>query len=92
MWLGWRWGIELSESGGCFGNENILFVKVLLDELFQVLLEGLTVDGLVSIIVMVGAIFFCFRKRGIIPDWSRAPNSRLILDGVKDLVDVESTE
>jgi len=33
-----------------------------LDELFQILPEGPTVDDLVSLAIMVGAIFFYFKK------------------------------
>ena len=63
-----------------------------MDELFQVHPEGPAVDGLVSLIVMVGAIFLCYQKCGIVPDLSWAPNPWLILDGVEDLVDREPTK
>jgi len=33
--------------------------------------------GLVSLAVMIGAIFFCSKKWRIVLDWSRAPNPRL---------------
>jgi len=38
----------------------------LLDKLFQVLPEGSAVDDLVSLAIMVGAIFFCSEKCGIV--------------------------
>ena len=42
----------------------------MLDELFQLLQEGPVVNNLVSLTVMVGAIFFS-GKHEIIPDWSQ---------------------
>ena len=62
LWLDRRWSIELFRSGGYFGSEDILFKDNLLDELFQVFSEGLIIDGLLSLAVMVGTIFFYFRK------------------------------
>jgi len=39
---------------------------------------------------MVEVIFFYTCSEGwFIPDWSRAPNPQLVLDGVEDLVDKE---
>ena len=67
LWLNRRRGIELSGSEGYFGSENVLFEEILLDELFQVLLEDPTVDGLVPLVVTIGAIFFCSGS-GIVPD------------------------
>ena len=58
LWLDRRWSIELSGSGGCFGGEDVLFEETLLDELLQVLPEGPVMDGLVSLAVIVGEIFF----------------------------------
>ena len=58
----------MSRFGGCFGSEDVLFEKTLLDELFQILLEGPTVDDLVSLTVMVEAIFFCSEKCEIVQD------------------------
>jgi len=58
----------LSRFGDCFGRMDVLFEEALLDELFCVLSEGPTMDGLVFLNVMVEAIFFCFGKHGIIPD------------------------
>jgi len=57
-----QWSAELSGSGGYFRSKNVLFEEALLDELFQVLSEGPVVDGLVSLAVMVGVIFFCSEK------------------------------
>ena len=62
----------------------------MLDEFFQLLLEGPIVDDLLSLAVMIGAIFFCSGKCGTIPDWSRAPKPQLILDIVEDLANRES--
>ena len=47
------------------------------------------VDDLVSLTVMVGAIFFCSRKYEIVHDQSQAPNLRLVFNGIEDLVDGE---
>jgi len=58
----------LSGSGGYFGSKYVLFEKILLDELFQILPEGPSVNDLVSITVMVRAIFLCSKKCGIVPD------------------------
>jgi len=57
-----RWSIEISESRGCFESEDVLFEETLLDELFQILKEGPLMDGLVSLAIIVGAIFFCSGK------------------------------
>ena len=89
LWLG-RWSACLSGFRGCFESKDVLFEKVLLDEFFQVLPEGPAVDGHVSLTIMIRSIFFCSRKCEIVPDWSWAPNSRLILDSFEDLVDGES--
>ena len=59
LWLGKRWIVELSGSGGCF--RRMYFEETLLDELFQVLLEDPVMDGLVSFTVMIGAILLCAR-------------------------------
>jgi len=45
----------LSES--YFGREDVFFEEALLNELFQVLSEGPTVDSLVSFGFLVGAVF-----------------------------------
>ena len=51
LWLGrWR-SIKLSRSRGCFGSEDVLFEKALLDELFQVLPQGSAVDGHVCLLL-----------------------------------------
>ena len=50
----------MSGSRGYFESEDVLFEEILLD--IQILLEGPTVDGLGSLTIMVGAIFFHFRK------------------------------
>ena len=84
-----RWSTLLSELEGCFGSKDVLFEKVMLDMLFQVLSEGPTVDDLVSLTIMAGAIYFCSRKREIIQDWSRTPNPQLVVVGVEYLVDGE---
>jgi len=47
------------------------------------------VDGIVSFTVLVRTILFYSEKCRIIPNWSRAPNPRLVLDGIEDLVDGE---
>jgi len=65
------------------------FRKPLTDELFQVPPKVLTMDGAVSLVVMKGAILFYPRERGVILDRSRMPDSRLLLDGIEDLIDGE---
>ena len=72
LWLD-RWSAWLSGSEGCFRNKDALFEEVLLDELFQILSEGLAMDSLVSLTFMIRAIFFCSRKCEIVSHWSRAP-------------------
>jgi len=62
LWLVRRWRIELSGSGDCFGSEDVLFEETLLDKLFQVLPEGPAMDSLLSLAVIIEAIFFCFGK------------------------------
>ena len=59
---GYAWSVELSRSGGSFESENVLFEEALLDDFFKILLEGPVVDGLVSLAVIIRAIFFCSRK------------------------------
>ena len=44
-------------SGNCLGSEDVLFEEALLDELFQVPLEGPTIDSFMPFTVMIGAVF-----------------------------------
>jgi len=44
------------------GSEDVFFEEALLDELFQVPLEGLTMDGLVPFTSVVGAVFLRSEK------------------------------
>ena len=67
FWLGRRWSVELSRSGGCFRDEDVFSKKALLDELFQALSEGRVMDDPVSFAILVGAIFFCSEKYEIVP-------------------------
>ena len=60
-----------------------------MDGLFQVPSEAPAMDGLVPFIVMVEAVFFCFRMRRVVLDGSRLPDPGLILDGVEDLIEGE---
>ena len=46
----------------CFESMDVLFEEALLDELFNVPLEGPTMDGLVPFGVVVGAIFLRSEK------------------------------
>jgi len=46
-------------------------------------------DGLVPLIVMVGAGLFCSEKSGAILDESWMPDLWLVLDGVEDFIDGE---
>ena len=73
-------------------EKDVLFEEALSNELFQVLLESPAVNDLVSLTVMIRAIFFCSEKRGIVSNWSQTPDSRLVLDGIEDLVDGESQQ
>ena len=68
LWLGRRWSIGMSGSGGCFGSKDILFENNFLDELFQVFSDCSAMDGLVSLVIIVGAIFFYFGKRWNVSD------------------------
>ena len=61
-----QWSVELFRSRGCFRSENVLFEETILDKIFQILLEGSTINSLVSLAAMEGAIFFCFRKCRIV--------------------------
>ena len=89
LWLDRWWSIELSGSKDCFGSEDVLFEEPLLDELFHVLQGGPAMDSLMSLAVMIGAIIFCSEKWGIVLDYSQPTNPRLVLKGVKDLIDEE---
>jgi len=62
LWLDRRWSIGLSGSKGYFGSEDVHFEETLLDELFHVLPEGPTMHGLMSLAIIVEAIFFCSVK------------------------------
>jgi len=72
-----------------FGCEDVFFLEALLNELFQVLLEGPTVDSLVPFGFMVGAILLRIGTRGIVLDWFCTSDLWLVLDVVEDLVDRE---
>ena len=54
--LSGRLCIWLSENR--LRGEDVLFEEALLDELLQVPSEGLAIDGLVSLAVVVGAVLF----------------------------------
>ena len=49
-----RLSVQISRCG--FKSEDILFKKVLFYKLIQVLSEGSTVDGLMSVAFVVGAV------------------------------------
>ena len=66
--------------------ENVFFEEALLNELFQVLSDGPTVDDLVPFGFIVGAVFLRPEKSGIMLDWSWT-SDWLVLDGVKGLID-----
>ena len=53
MWLAKRQSARLSVSGGCFGCEDIFLEKALTDELFQISSKAPTMDGHVSLNVVV---------------------------------------
>jgi len=61
----------------------------LTDELFQVPPEALVMDSLVSLTIVIRAILFCSRTRGVVLDGSRMPDPGLILDDVENFVDGE---
>jgi len=48
--------------------EDALFEEVMLNELFQVLSEGPTMNDFVTFRFVIGAVFFRLRKQGIILD------------------------
>ena len=85
----WLRRLCVQGSGCCFGRGDIFFEDALLNELFQVLSEGPTVDGLVPFGFVVGAVFLRSEKRGIVLDLSWTSDPWLILDGVEDLIDRE---
>ena len=80
---------RLSCIGGCSEGKGVLFEEALTDKYFQVLPEVFAVDGLVSLTVMVRAVFFRFVECWVILDWLWAPDPRLVLDGIEDLIDRE---
>ena len=57
------------------------------DGLFQIFPEGPAMDGLVLFTIMGRTILFYSEKCEIILDWPRAPDPRLVFDGIEDLVD-----
>ena len=72
------------------GAKNVLFEEDLAGKFCQVSLEASAVDGLVFFAIMEGlALFFSEESRKIL-DCLRAPDSRLGLDGIKDIVDGKS--
>ena len=83
----WLRRLCVQGSGCCFGRGDIFFKDALLNELFQVLSKGPTMDGLVSFGFVIGAVLFRVGKREIMLDCSRASDPWLILDGVEDLID-----
>jgi len=59
------------------------------DELFQIPLKVLVVDGFMPLTVIEGIILFCSGECGVVLYWSRIFDQRLVLDGIEDLVDWE---
>ena len=51
--------------------------------------EGPTVDGFVSLILVIGGIFLRFGERRIVLDRFRASDQRLIFEGVEHFIDRE---
>ena len=70
-------------------GKDAFFEEALADKLFHVLPKALVVDGFVPFIVAVETILFCSEKCRIVPDWSRAYDPWLVLDGIGDLIDGE---
>ena len=62
------------------GSKGIFLEKTLFYKLLHVVPEGPTVDGLMSLALVVEAVFLRPGERRIIMEW-------LIFDGVKDFVD-----
>ena len=58
-------------------------------ELFQVLLEGLTVDGLVSLTLVKGAVLLRPKEQKIMLERPWASDPWLIFDCVADFIDEE---
>ena len=61
-----------------------------MNNLFLIPSKTSAVDGFVSLAVVKGAVVLCSGVSRIMLDWLRASDSRLVLNGVKDLVDGES--
>ena len=49
-----RWGVRLLQN--CLGHKDVLLEEALLDEFFQISLEGQAMDDLVSLAVMERAV------------------------------------
>ena len=61
-----------------------------MNKFFHVPSEAYAMNGLVSLAVVEGVVLFCTDESRIMFDWLWTPDSRSVLDGVKDLVDGES--
>ena len=70
-------------------SEDILLEEAMLDEFLPVPLEGPIVDGIVSLTLMVGAIFLRLGERGIVLDQFRVSDPWLIIEGSEHFVDWE---
>jgi len=74
------WGLDVWMSRYGLGSKGIFLEKTLFYKLLHVVPEGPTVDGLMSLALVVEAVFLRPGERRIIMEW-------LIFDGVKDFVD-----
>ena len=74
----------------CSECEDVFYEKALSKKFFQVPPKTSTVDGLVYIAFIERTNIFCSEKCRVVLDWHRASYPRLVLDGIKDLVDGEA--
>ena len=75
--------VWLSENR--LGSEDILLEEAMLNEFLQVPSEGPTVDGFVSLALVLGAIFLRSGERRIMLGWFRLSGPRLIFEGIETL-------
>jgi len=81
-------------SGCDFRSEDILFKEALIYDLLQVLPEGPTMDGLMSLAFVVRTIFLWPGEWRTVLEWSRMSGPWLIFDSVEDFIiqELQQTE
>ena len=71
-------------------GKSVLSEEALTNKFFQIFSKVSTVDGIVSLIIVVRTVFFRSEERRVVLDQLRLLYLQLVLNGIEDFVDRES--